>query len=181
MCLKKIILSITIINFTVAISSGDGQPNYFEEELNKSPCSHFDTVNITGGSRNSDGSITFNGITYDSKHYSEYDYIYSSHQIKVPVKKHIRGCICLHRICVRACCPDGYVHNGGCILNPSNETRTMNVTIKQKGLSKHHDLFHDDVYGLTFTKACDGFMLVPEEYDHDRWHLERVYLLIQNV
>lgn len=150
--------------------------DYYEEQKDNFPCSFLETINITDGIRNFDGSISHDGIRFSENHYKEYGYIYRDYEHKQTVKKHIRGCICLYKICIRSCCrnEEDFV-NGTCIVEDNITLNTFNVSIHDtNGKINNHNLYDDDDYEVTYGAACHGTVLGPDAYENGKWFLERV-------
>lgn len=66
-------------------------------------CNFADTVNITAGHRFENGSYEFENVIYDEGFYKSYDFIINKNREKVTVQKHIRGCFCAIKSCIRIC------------------------------------------------------------------------------
>lgn len=169
-----LIFQIFVLTLPIYLTHGyiETGNNYFKDEEKTYPCNHFDTVNITSGTRNPDGSITHDNITYASHHYKIFDYIYKNHTEKIQTEPHIRGCICKYRICMRGCCPRGYIFNGGCFYDDDFVMNDFNVTIREGVRESVHDLYSDSKFGLTFIKTCSGYELEPDITPDDKWSLE---------
>lgn len=71
------------------------------------PCRFLDSVNITDGIRNDDGSITFNDITFPKDQYARINFILENGTKHVTVDPYVRGCLCAIKPCIRLCCPFG--------------------------------------------------------------------------
>lgn len=71
------------------------------------PCHILDSVDITSGLRQPDGSVLFGGIMYSKDQYATVDYIVVDGVKKFDDLSHIRGCACHIRPCLRFCCPFG--------------------------------------------------------------------------
>lgn len=140
------------------ITSTTESLNYYEEEKTNTPCSAFDTVSIDDGEKHPNGSITHNGITYNVEHYKTFNYVYPNYARKRNTTKHIRGCICQHRICVRMCCPKGslLIENK---CHRSNKSLVFNMTIHHNSEAKVHNLQKHPEYGLTYGTPCEAFEL----------------------
>lgn len=149
--------------------------DFYEEQKDNFPCSFLETINITGGIRNSDGSMSYDDIRFSENHYKEYGYIYKDYEHKQAVGKHIRGCICLYKICIRSCCrnEEDFV-NGTCIVE-DNIINSFNLSIHDtNGKVSYHNLYDDDDYEITYGATCHGTVLEPDAYEHGKWFLERV-------
>ena len=66
-------------------------------------CNFANTVNITAGHRFQNGSYEFENVIYDEGFYKNYDFIIDANHEKVRVEKHIRGCLCAVKLCIRIC------------------------------------------------------------------------------
>lgn len=166
-------------NVTSVPTLMDIKINYFQDEIESNPCSHFDSINITNGKKNPNGSITYRGITYSPNHYRTYDYIYLNQKNKTYVGNHTRGCICFYRKCVRSCClPSQQFSNSRCINNDSDldDELSFNVIFITNKMMAARNLLNDPVFGVTYPKHCNGILMEPELYPQDKWHLEMVLL-----
>lgn len=85
-----------MIGLTIAKTSNASQLN----------CDFLDSINITDGVSLPNKSILFNDMEFQPHHYAEIDH-FVSNETKTEVPKHIRGCPCHIRSCVRLCCPYG--------------------------------------------------------------------------
>ncbi|XP_030375651.1 LOW QUALITY PROTEIN: G-protein coupled receptor Mth-like [Scaptodrosophila lebanonensis] len=67
-------------------------------------CDYFDTVDLTGSKRFSNGSYLYERVLIPPYLTGEYDYeiIFDDHRINVP--QHVRGCVCQMKACIRFCC-----------------------------------------------------------------------------
>lgn len=183
--------SLDLSNSTVLDFTTNTEPppttttiNYYLKEQHQKPCSPFDTINITAGTKNSDDSITHNGITYEKNEYAYYNYIFKNQSHKIKVPKHIRGCICLHRICVRSCCLENEIWNSNinkCVSNNNTELSTFNATIRENGEFIDHNLQNSTEYGIVFGKICPFYILFPHETIDDTWILSRVKFNCLNI
>lgn len=75
------------------------------------PCEFHNSINITDGRRNYDGSISYDNITYTPNQFGVVDFIVKR-RVHVLVPVHIRGCICEIKKCIRLCCPYGQKYDG---------------------------------------------------------------------
>lgn len=154
--------------------------DYYEEQKDNFPCNYLETINITDGTRNSDGSISHDGIRYSANHYKEFGYIYKNYVHKQRVPKHIRGCICLYKMCIRSCCSneEDFV-NSTCIVEDNINLNSFNISIHDiNGKISIHNLYDDDDYEITYGPACNGTVLGPDAYENGKWFLERVRHMI---
>lgn len=174
--ISKLIFYVIFIAKIHNVFSANKIINYYEEEKDSFPCSFFDTVNITDGITNADGSVTHNDITYSQNHFRFYDYAYNNITSKYSVGNHKRGCICKYRKCIRSCCKENEVFDFdfSCVYDEYH--KDFNVTINHdNGIYTHHNLLHDKVYGLTYVKTCRGYPLEHRTTDLDTWNLTAVF------
>ncbi|XP_055318309.1 G-protein coupled receptor Mth2-like isoform X2 [Sitodiplosis mosellana] len=71
------------------------------------PCHYLDSVNITDGVKQNDGSIIYNDIRFANDQYTKINYILENGMERVTVEPYVRGCLCNQRPCIRLCCPIG--------------------------------------------------------------------------
>lgn len=166
-----VVVSVTIVNLVSSLS--ENKINYFEISKNDKPCSFYDTVNITDGIPDNNNSISFGGILYSRDQYKIYDYVYRGFDFKREVVEHVRGCICQQRICIRSCCPKGFVFNGEKCERADYEVINFNVAIEHLAGIKIFNLIDNDEYALTYFRTCDGFLLDPHNEVNDKWLLVR--------
>lgn len=75
------------------------------------PCKFQDSINITEGMPGSDGTITFDNLTFNSDQYAIISYVELKGPSYVYVSPHLRGCPCQIKPCIRLCCPFGKIFN----------------------------------------------------------------------
>lgn len=162
---------------------GNG-PDFYEEDKEGFKCNFIDTINITAGNKNSDGSITYNDIRYAEQHYKIYGYIYSSFHKRVAAPKHIRGCICKYQICIRSCCQKGedFVNNT-CIVEDDITLSKFKIDIHDDGDVENHDLYDDDEFEVTYGQSCKGKVFNSKDFEEGEWFLEKVrkFILILSI
>ena len=87
------------------------------------PCSYLESIDITDGERQSDGSIKFNNITYPKEFYAVVDFIIKYDENGKPfnekVKPYYRGCVCNKTNCMFVCYTGDGAEN--CKASVSNE------------------------------------------------------------
>lgn len=89
------VMSITLI-ILIGLTSVD---------CSKLPCYFFDSINITDGIQQPNGSIQFDGIDFPHKQYAVLNYIIDNGERKA-CNPHFRGCLCNIKPCFRLCCSD---------------------------------------------------------------------------
>lgn len=99
-----ITMGVFVIYGVIILTFVNWSDGFFLSEL---PCEFEDSVNITGGTRLSDGLIWHNGIVYSKQNYEKVHYRLTSNGNRVKVDAHVRGCPCMVKTCLRLCCPLG--------------------------------------------------------------------------
>ncbi|XP_058833696.1 G-protein coupled receptor Mth2-like isoform X2 [Topomyia yanbarensis] len=134
----------------------------------KLPCDFLDSVNITDGALERDGSIMHDSVRYDVLHYAKVNYSYDASGAQIYVPDHIRGCVCQVKSCVWVCCPTELIiyedHYPSCqipafqiIVNMvSDDGRTEKVDL----MTKHA------IFKALRSEACEDLSNAhPEEWD----------------
>lgn len=141
------------------------------------PCKFKDSINITKGQKNADGSITFDGMRFAKGEYGVFDYKFKDGDKRVPTQPHTRGCSCKTRPCISFCCPRGSIYSDdeGC-LKPRNFSMPIELR-NHKNESSMVDLFTQ--FGYVMNMPCDNIVEKnPEQYPTDIWYLYDVSVLI---
>lgn len=73
------------------------------------PCDFQDSINITGGTNETNGSIKFNNIIFSKDEYAKIDYFLVSETVRILTPSHLRGCPCKVRTCISLCCSLGKI------------------------------------------------------------------------
>lgn len=108
---------------------------------NDLPCNFLDSINITDGVRQTNGSILYDGVLFEDDQYAQINYTLKNGSNMFPAEQHIRGCLCTYdRPCVRFCCtPEAakdktydfcHLHENvkdfeGKILDENNQTKSV--------------------------------------------------------
>lgn len=92
----SIVLQLFAIDWTAAFFSN-----------NNLPCNYLDSIDISNGVQQTNNSIIYSGIEYQTKHYGEINYILNDDMKSIIVKPYFRGCPCQIKSCIRLCCPHG--------------------------------------------------------------------------
>lgn len=135
----------TIVDANEQSNNATEKVNFFNKEKSNYPCSIFDTVDISNGTLHEDGSITHDGIKYATEHYEYYNFIYNDVYTKVSVAKHVRGCICFYKTCIRSCCDDDDDGDDDDICKGNSSVSNDN--------GKN--------YAIVYGKPCENGYLVP--------------------
>ncbi|KAM7356226.1 uncharacterized protein ACRADG_002030 [Cochliomyia hominivorax] len=140
--------------------------------VNDDICPFKNTVNLTDFP-SSNGSYDYQGISIppEKQKYYEYDLKFKGKRIKVP--KHLRGCVCEQKPCIKLCCnQDEYFvfsdDTSSCERITPEMELSWNLEIELKGgKTKNVDLFEH------FTTIVGLPCLEPEPFDPtlDEWTL----------
>lgn len=140
------------------------------------PCRYKDSINITNGQRNADGSITYDGIRFTKADYGTYDYKFENGLTRVNTKPHIRGCTCKYRPCISLCCPRNSIYSdqSGC-----GKINKFNLTIdvwSETNETKRVDMF--PYFGYVLNMPCEETVEKdPESHPTDIWYLYDVRMI----
>lgn len=170
------------------------------------PCQYLDSVNITAGAQQKDGSIMYNGIRFTKDQYTKINYILENGHERVTVPPYLRGCLCNHRACIRLCCPVGsffdpeITEGRKCRRNESAHQFESDVfDVKRNKVDRvildQHFAYVDDKpcnrvylaggYNLTNVRMLIGFSdqiayLTLKFESHDVYDLQRGHILYEN-
>lgn len=137
------------------------------------PCHFLDSINITDGIAQTDGSIIFQNTIFPENQYAEVNYVLKNGNDHIPVKSHLRGCLCSIKPCMRLCCPPGTIveysdgkqvckpHEAarkltGEVVSENNKKQTLRLDQKFAFVDQHpcHQLyFADDPYQIKNVKS----------------------------
>lgn len=135
----------------------------FANKTEEIPCKFLDTVDISSGTQDINGNFHHEGTIYQKGTFAEFEYVLKNFTIKVKVKKHVRGCICKYKPCIRICCPlsDGNICKRPDTLKvPTKQGDEMIIDLNERG------------YGFLMGRPCkEMYNLEPQNYDYDRWYL----------
>ena len=108
-------------------------------------CNFANTVNITAGHHFPNGSYEFENVIYNKGFYKNYNFILDKHRQKVIVEKHIRGCLCAIKSCIRIC--KNYENLE--YINVYNQN-DIEEKIYIKNNTDYHIMTHNPCYGYYF-------------------------------
>lgn len=115
------------------------------------PCHFLDSINITAGVRQTNGSILYDGILFANGQYSNVNYTLEYGKKHIPTDSHIRGCLCTYnRTCLRFCNEAAKTDFEHEILNAQNQSETVKLN-KQFTIIDHHpceEMFIADKYQI---------------------------------
>lgn len=140
------------------------------------PCLFFHTVNITDDVKFDNGSYLHDGVLIPHNYIGLYKYIYLDPVTPVPVKPHLRGCICRFKPCINFCCPFGKLYNSNvssCTdANYFEWPSTLNLTTTDGSL-KTVDIF--DQFAIVHFRPCNPmYALEPQREPEDAWKIFEV-------
>ncbi|XP_043947536.1 probable G-protein coupled receptor Mth-like 3 [Drosophila biarmipes] len=107
-------------------------------------CDFYDTVNISSAEKLSNGSYLFEGLLIPTDLVDEYSFKVLADGSKLNVGKHMRGCVCKLKPCIRFCCPFNYImKDKKCAreMSPTeleSHNRYVNVTLGNGTVAKRH-------------------------------------------
>ncbi|XP_016946731.1 probable G-protein coupled receptor Mth-like 3 [Drosophila biarmipes] len=117
-----------------------------ETKAEISNCDFFGTVDISSGQKYPNGSYLYDGLLIPADLVGEYNFKLSSNGSK---SKHMRGCVCRLKPCIRFCCPHNHkMKSSKCIGEMSIKeleahNRFVNVTLNNGTVVKRH--FREDL------------------------------------
>lgn len=130
-------------------------------------CDILDTVNITGGYIDANGSYHKDGLIYKSGKFGYFTKIPLNSTFSFIVDLHVRGCICEIKNCIRIC---RYCENDQddlCI-------RSDKLLLPSEGDEREISLENGE-FAVVVGKVCERyFVLEPEEYEDDIWIVQNV-------
>lgn len=133
-------------------------------------CNFWETVNITSGIENADGSITHNNITYAKSNYAEFNYTFLNKTHRKDVDRHFRACSCKDRPCVRLCCEPGQVSSGaGC--HSHNGTFDVPIDVYTGYYNEKASVQLTKHFSHTWSKPCPELYTPKTNQTKDEWRL----------
>ncbi|XP_054731511.1 G-protein coupled receptor Mth2-like isoform X1 [Anastrepha obliqua] len=142
-------------------------------------CAFEDTVNLTSSKKFSNGSYLYEGVLVPPALTGHYDYIELYGGERQQVTKHIRGCVCHLKQCVKFCChPMAGMYrtsensDAQCDEKLSEEltySPYVNVTLRNSSQVLMHVL--DEFVVQQGIPCGGGYMLMPHQYEEDQWEL----------
>lgn len=145
-------------------------------------CVFEDTVDLTASTKFSNGSYLYEGLLVPPQLIAEYDYIELFEGERKVVERHIRGCVCKIKQCVKFCChPRADMYQTTADATPQCEDELneelkysplLNITLRNSSRVVMHLL---DEFVVQQGIPCQGgYMLMPHMYEEDQWELFEV-------
>ncbi|XP_043948375.1 probable G-protein coupled receptor Mth-like 3 isoform X2 [Drosophila biarmipes] len=112
-------------------------------------CDFYDTVDVSNAEKFSNGSYLYDGLLIPANLVGEYDFEVLPDGGKKYGSKHIRGCACKLKPCIRFCCPHNHkMKSSKCVGEMSldeleTHNRFVNVTLNNGTVAKRH--FREDL------------------------------------
>lgn len=134
------------------------------------PCDFLSSINITDGQRNAtDQSIEYRGITFAPDQYGEFDFVLVNGTKRTPVAKHLRGCPCLKKPCIRLYCLPGRDSRGrrGCNYEAMTTNHTINILDENNHNKSVNIVEH---FSYVVDRPCETFVIQPS----GEWQLKHV-------
>ncbi|XP_037940040.1 G-protein coupled receptor Mth2-like isoform X1 [Teleopsis dalmanni] len=138
-------------------------------------CEFHDTVNITGSLRYNNGSYLHDGVIIPPKLIGEYDYEVLYDGLELTVGKHVRGCICKLKPCVKLCCRPKQIKKENlreCEIDAKTELELspyVNITFSNGTEQSIHVL--EEFYVQHGIPCYDAYKLTPDSEEDDEWKL----------
>ncbi|XP_036338188.1 G-protein coupled receptor Mth2-like isoform X2 [Rhagoletis pomonella] len=144
-----------------------------------SNCAFEDTVNLTASKKFSNGSYLYEGVLVPPALIGHYNFVELYGGERQHVKKHIRGCVCRLKRCVKFCChPRAEMYrtsedsDSQCDEELSEElsySPFVNITLRNNSQVLMHVL--DEFVVQQGIPCGGGYMLMPHKYEEDHWEL----------
>jgi len=112
-------------------------------------CDFYDTVDISSGQKYPNGSYLYDNLLIPANLVGEYDFEILPDGTKKYGSRHMRGCACKLRPCIRFCCPHNHkMKSSKCVGEMSTDeleshNRYVNVTLNNGTVAKRH--FKEDL------------------------------------
>ncbi|XP_022210857.2 probable G-protein coupled receptor Mth-like 11 [Drosophila obscura] len=136
-------------------------------------CDFFDTVNITSSLKAENGSYRYEKLTVPASLTGEYDYVIQHDGDRSRVPKHIRGCVCKLRPCIRFCCPmEKRMRSFKCSKKGNSLSYNMTLEIMQHdGTLAWKHILRDMFVQEDLPLPCKTHFLLNNEKSRDLWTL----------
>lgn len=99
-------MGVFLIYGTIILTFVNWSDGFFLS-TNELPCEFEDSINITDGSIQPDGSILNDGTKYTKQQIYTVNYRMDNNNKRIKANAHLRGCPCMVKPCLRLCCPLG--------------------------------------------------------------------------
>ena len=123
------------------------------------PCHFLESINITNGLEQLNGSYSFDGQMFPSGTYGYTDKIYLHDHSNETVKEHLRGCICggeTLKPCISFCCPENYIKKEG---SENCEIYEHEPIINSSNTEKYDQINVAKDYKIIHGRKCDSFAI----------------------
>lgn len=143
-------------------------------------CSFYETINITSGHEQHDGSWYHNSISYPVGHFMSYNYIRQNESI-IKVNPHVRGCYCLQQPCINACCETDKLINWA---NDNGDGSCTDVDDKYKtvmwevGTDNPQNVDVLSAFHWKYSRPDGQLFFLNSELKSDQWQLMEVRIII---
>nr|XP_019931980.1 G-protein coupled receptor Mth2-like isoform X2 [Aedes albopictus] len=140
----------------------------YGESVPELPCDFLHSVNISGGWRDENGGVSYNGVYYNEINYAMVDYSYDDDGRMIPVPVHTRGCVCQVVTCVWLCCLSEFVSYDGDYPTCSVFNNTSQLIVKMidgTGGTELMDLYKKgDIFKAIWMQSCTSYEAQPYEW-----------------
>nr|XP_016928141.2 probable G-protein coupled receptor Mth-like 3 [Drosophila suzukii]XP_036669614.1 probable G-protein coupled receptor Mth-like 3 [Drosophila suzukii] len=166
-------------------------------------CDFYDTVDISSGQKYPNGSYLYDNLLIPANLVGEYDFEILPDGTKKYGSRHMRGCACKLRPCIRFCCPHNHkMKSSKCVGEMSTDeleshNRYVNVTLNNGTVAKRHfkeDLVvqsdlplpcgDESMHHADHTKPDHGFTLFENGTffrAYDKTYLNKTQYCVQHI
>ncbi|XP_063708182.1 G-protein coupled receptor Mth2-like isoform X2 [Culicoides brevitarsis] len=166
---KNFLFLLIFCAFSHCFAADISQVRTYPENLS---CEFERTINITDGKLLVDNSWEHDGLKYGLGFYAKFNYTFNNKK-KVPVPEHVRGCICLLKPCIMACCPDRRMVKNNATNNCASEQ--FETLLWDVGLENEEPVKTDvaKAFHWSFNRLgdCAKSYLDPQNFEFDQWYL----------
>ncbi|XP_039492151.1 probable G-protein coupled receptor Mth-like 11 isoform X1 [Drosophila santomea] len=140
-----------------------------------SDCDFFDTVDLTHSFKFANGSYRYEDLVIPARLTGEYDYRILDGGTREEVSRHVRGCICKLRPCIRLCCHHKKLMSITECSEDVDEGLTynyaLNITLPNGNVTEKH-IMKDMIVQQDLPMPCQiHYHLDAEQYAEDKWTL----------
>lgn len=130
------------------------------------PCHYLDSINITDGIKQKDGSILYNKNRFTKDQYTKVNYILENGVERIIVPPYLRGCLCNNKPCIRFCCPVGSFHDptatGKRKCSQNESAQQFESDILDDTQNKRQKVILDQHFAYVDDKPCSNLYLAGE-------------------
>ncbi|XP_034473601.1 probable G-protein coupled receptor Mth-like 11 [Drosophila innubila] len=134
-------------------------------------CDYFDTVDLTGVEKLSNGSYKYDGLLIPPEQTGTYNYKIFFEGTPTAVEEHVRGCVCKIKPCIRYCCHRHRIdpNDEGNCKEELGETQ-VNITL-EGGTQQESDIRNQFVVQPGIRVQCNQNNHIGPFTQNDDWKL----------